>query len=254
MNKANNHSMKDILIRLLTPNDTLDTSVFDPRQIMYSDLRNILLDQANHVFNRCFSYIPGLKLEDVYLTGSSAGYFYHDQSDIDVRLHIINENCSYITQDIRLFESFITTVRIGTFLNQTFKAGNRFVDISCAGHMPEIMGLYSIMQNKWIVTPHRDITAGLEADDIMEEYTKRYYEMCHYLYQIGASGKLKTIEGIEELEKYYTDLVQNSTVTIREYIIYKLLNYRGILQDIKQIFNLALKEYLSLNLPLAADN
>lgn len=238
--------VKDIAIRLLTPNDTLDVRVFDIHGKMHPEIKRILLDEADFIYNRCLGDIEGLKLQDVYLTGSSAGYFYRDKSDLDMRIQVINEDCPYIVDDIPSFETFMSVMKNGVFSDTKFRVGNRFVDIKFGAHNFEIMGLYSILHDKWIIEPRKDIVDGLDIDDIMEEYTKRFYQIKDYMRHMLDSGKNKTLDGIEEIEQYYKNCIINSGSSIREYIIYKLLNYRGIHNQIAELFNDSLRDYLSL--------
>ena len=60
------------------------------------------------------------------------------------------------------------------------------------------------------------------------------------------SGKNKTMKGIEEIAKLYQDSIENNNVSIIEYVIYKLLNYRGIHSQLQELFNDSLRDYLSL--------
>ena len=99
---------------------------------------------------------------------------------------------------------------------------------------------------KWIIEPRKDIVDGLDIDDIMEEYTRRFYQIKNYMRHMLDTGKNKTLEGIKEIEQYYKKRVIESGSSIREYIIYKLLNYRGIHNQIAELFNDSLRDYLSL--------
>ncbi len=67
-----------------------------------------------------------------------------------------------------------------------------------------------------------------------------------YMRHMLDTGRNKTMEGIEEIEKFYKDCIVNSASSIREYILYKLLNYRGIHSQLQELFNDSLRDYLSL--------
>ena len=238
--------IKDIAIRLLTPNDTLDVRVFDTHKKMYSELRKTLLSEANFVYNRCLGGIEGLKVDDIYLNGSSASYFYYDGSDLDMRINVSNIGCPYITNNREEFEAFMSAMKNGAFPDTSFKAGNRLVDIKFSSHNFEIVGLYSILQDKWVVEPRKDIVEGLDVADTMEEYTRRFYAIKDYMREMVESDKMNTIEGAEEVEQYYKNCILRSSSSIREYILFKLLNYRGIHKQLRELFNDSLKAALTL--------
>ncbi len=243
---SNKIAVKDTAARLLTPNDTLDVRIFDQHGKMYPDLRKALLAEAELVAKRSLAGLKGIKVKDIYLNGSSAGYFYYDKSDLDVRIEVVNENCSFITNDDELLEQFLTIIKQSTFPNVRFHANGRFADIKINTRTFEIMGLYSILNDRWVIEPRKDITADLNIDDIMEEYTKRFYKIKNYMRDMISSGKTKTMEGIEEIEAFYKKCIRENNFSAREYIIYKLLNYRGIHKQLQELFNDSLKDILSL--------
>ncbi len=252
--------MKDIAVRLLTPNDTLDVRIFDSHGKMYPDLRKALLAQAESVAKRSLLKTPELTIRDIYLNGSSASYFYHEKSDLDVRIEISHENCTFLTQNEILINQLLNALKLSAFPNSRFEVNGRFVDIKLNTKTFEIMGLYSLLQDKWIIEPRKDITRDLDLNDIMEEYTKRFYDTKNYMFGMLNSGKNKTMEGIEEIEKLYQDALENNNVSIREYVIYKLLNYRGIHSQLQELFNDSLRDILSLpdkpitKVPVNAEN
>ena len=239
-------NMRDVASRLLTPNDTLDVRIFDVHGHIHPDLRNVLLKKAFYIFNRTFDKINGVELHDIYINGSSASYFYRDKSDIDMRLEVHDVGCPFVSHDKYKFDKFVKTLFIASFLGCKFHAENRFLDVKITSSSFEIMGLYSILHDKWVIEPRKDIVKDLDIDDIMEEYTRRFYQIKDYMRQMLDTGRNKTMEGIEEIKKFYEDSINNNNVSIREYVLYKLLNYRGIHAQLKELFNDSLRDYLSL--------
>ena len=75
-------SMRDICVRLLTPNDTLDVAIFDFRQMMYPDIRSKLIKMVNVVINKSIGYIPGLKIEDVLRAQADANKYHPTPSEL----------------------------------------------------------------------------------------------------------------------------------------------------------------------------
>jgi len=238
--------IRQTLSRLLTPNDTLDVRLFDVHGIMYPDVRNALLANARYVIKKTVANIDGLKVHDIFLNGSAAGYFYHDHSDIDMRIDVHNESCLSITQDQHLLNEFLSIIARGVLQECKFMLHNRYIDIKLSSNMHEIMGLYSLVQNKWVILPDKNITAGLDAEDIFAEFKKRFAEMSAYLDGLVQSGVLETEQGCKDLEMYYKNLLRGNTVSIREYILFKLLNYCGVHWKIKEVLSDSIQKRLTL--------
>ena len=91
----------------------------------------------------------------------------------------------------------------GSLNNQKFKFGNKKVNIQFSSDKPETLplGLYSIMQNKWIIEPQKNITANLNADEVFAQYEQKYNEIEAYLLQADNSGALNTMNGIKKLDE-----------------------------------------------------
>ena len=239
-------SMKDTCIRLLTPNDTLDVTIFDTHGDMYPEVRQELLNIANDVINKSIGFIPGLKVKDICLNGSCASYFYHDKSDIDIKIDIVNENCSFLTTDAEPLIRFMGYMKSTSFPNHKFSFNGRFVDIKFTSKQQEIMGLYSILNNQWVIVPDKNITQNLNVDDLMEEYTKRFYQIKEHLRNIIDSGEILTVKGLHDLEKYYINMYSQSYSSVREFIIFKMLKYRSLIKEIQNTFNDYTKRALNI--------
>lgn len=234
------------LRRYLTPHDKLDERTFDKDGKMHPELRKHLLYIADFIISKTFATIPGLKVKDVYLNGSSAGYFYRERSDLDMRIEIQNENCRFLSNDPEISRRFLKAMRYGSFAYTQFGVDGRFVDVTITNQRFEIVGLYSILNDKWVIEPRKDLAEGLEFEEILAEYTKRYCEIREYIHHAHISGQLNNLQGIEDVDEYRSQTIAKSYNSFREFIIYKLLRYSGILSDLQQVFNTALKNYLTL--------
>ena len=239
-------SMKDTCIRLLTPRETLDRTLFDEHNKMYPEIRKQLFEQADFVVKKTIAGIPGLKVHDICLNGSSASYFYEDNSDIDVKIEVHNDGCNFLTKKDEDLIRFMGYIKTALLPNHKVRLNNRFVDLKLNSFQFEIMGLYSVLHDKWVIEPKKDIVSHLDADELMEEYTKRYYIIKNHLNEITQSGEILTLKGIKNLEKYYTDIYLTGISDVREFIIFKMLKYRGVLKDIQKIFVENLKKNLTI--------
>ena len=228
--------MREVCERLLTPRDTLDRTLFDENNKMYPDVKDNLFRQADFVVQKTIAFIPGLMVHDICLNGSSASYFYKDNSDIDVKIEVHNDGCDFLTTHYEDLIRFMGYIKAATLPNHQVHFNERYVDIKLNTFQFELIGLYSILHDRWVVEPKKDIVKGLDVDDLMNEYTNRYYMIKDHLNEIVQSGEILTVKGIQNLEKYYTNIYLAGTENIREFIIFKLLKYRGILKEIQGLF------------------
>ena len=148
-------------------NDTLEPRIWHNEEI-YQDIRGRLLKIAS-------DFIDGLpvdvKVKDITLTGSLANYNWSNYSDFD--LHII--------VDFRDIDPNVTLVK--SFFDNARMRWNDTHDIKIKGYEVEVYiedsneshkssGLYSLMDDKWLIKPkryQREIdfnSARRKADDI----------------------------------------------------------------------------------------
>lgn len=239
--------MKDILFRLLTPNDILAPHIFDTNGTMHQQIRQQLFDEAYYVVANTIGRIEGFKVRDIFLTGSSASYYYHDSSDLDIRIEAYNKSNPYFTNDAQTLDLFMQAFFLGRLNQYRFKLNERSVDISFSSKTFEIMGLYSIIQNKWIIEPQKKFADKLNPDAIMEEYLQEFYDIRFYIWTMINTGQNKTMKGIEEIKNHHQKIMEKGYTDIHNYIIFKLLNYSGVLNDLRSLFNESLKNFLSLS-------
>lgn len=241
--------MRDVLTRLLTPQNTLNPLLFDEQNRLRSNIHNILSRQANYIYSLIIAEIKGLKVTDVYLTGSMASYFYSGKSEVDLRIVIENKDCPELAADSKFLSQFLQFYFFGSLHRRDFRLIGKKVNIKLSTDKPEKLplGLYSIMHKKWLLAPQKNITAGLNADEIYAKYEQKYNEIEAYLLQLDNSGELETKAGIDKLVELYEFLVANCNNSITDYIIFKMLKYRGMIDNITATKNQALSDFLSLD-------
>ena len=241
--------MRDVLTRLLTPQNTLNPLLFDEQNRLRSNIHNILSRQANYIYSLIIAEIKGLKVTDVYLTGSMASYFYSEKSEVDLRIVIENTDCPELATNSKFLSQFLQFYFFGSLHRRDFRLAGKKVNIKLSSDKPEKLplGLYSIMQKKWLLAPQKNITAGLNADEIYAKYEQKYNEIEAYLLQLDNSGELETKAGIDKLVELYEFLVANCNNSITDYIIFKMLKYRGMIDNITATKNQALSDFFSID-------
>lgn len=219
--------------RLLTPRETLDERLFDARGVMREDVRERLLKRANFFAKRTVADIPGVKVTDVCVTGSSASYFYRDNSDIDMKLLVNAEKSSVLTNDIaalREFFSGLSTVFYNT--GYLMFLGERFVDPQISVSHIDKMGIYSVLNNNWVKKPDKNAVKDITLEHLLETYKKRYFEIMEFFEDFDGKKLSLTPEEYEKYYKYCYDQLYNRNHSVEDYLAYKLLNYKQVLRSL----------------------
>lgn len=225
-----NDTVEEILDRIMRPQETLDSRIFDYKEEMLPEVREGLLRLANRVIRNVFVQIKGLEVYDICLSGSTASYFYHDKSDIDMRIEIHNKNCPFLPKDPALLDAFLSAMS-GSFHRKgnSERYNGRFVDIKCSAKPVEIIGLYSVLKNKWRIYPNRDIYAKFSKEEILDMYYARKAKI-----EADVENFKQTLSGVtlgRRLADYYEeqfDLYAN----FKSYLVFKLLSKTKLLRSL----------------------
>lgn len=239
--------MRKILQNRLAKNEVLDPRLFDFGGKMHHDVREKILSLVQSAIDRTIKNIPGLHVTDIYLRGSSAGYYYREDSDLDVAVQVQNKDAPWLSDDDKKLAEFLKILQQSNCFPLRLTPGSRFIDLSFQTSAAEKdISIYSILHDEWKNIPDPHLADRLVFDDIWQEYLSSYQKIDTYLLKMQISGKLHTLEGIEELEKYYTALYSEQRFSYRPHLIYKLLKTRGIIAKIQELISDSMRERLSL--------
>jgi len=252
--------IKEEIKRYLKPRKTLAPWIFDKKGIMHEDLRKGLLKIADKVIEQTIGIINGLEVFDICLTGSSSGYLYKDDSDIDMQIMVRNVSCPDFCQDPVIFNKFL--VPQGFALREkkyTFRFHERFVDIKLSGYGLDFLSLYSIKDNKWLITPSKDYAKGLNAKEIEAYYLERKKILLDKLEKIRAENQApENIKNLREGLHQVYDEAYNNEKNFKDFIVAKLFDREGLIKplfrEIIETYNeeyrcMLSKEPIRLNLP-----
>jgi hypothetical protein len=159
------NNISDIINEIVDPNsidvndfkkkDELCPKIWDNESMtIHEDVRKGLLRIAKEFIE--YANLSKYKFEDITLTGSLANYNYSDESDLDV--HILMDT-SQITDDKEL---------VADYLKSKKTLWNESMPLEAKGHEVEVYvqdssephtstGVYSIMRNKWLTKPIKEI-------------------------------------------------------------------------------------------------
>ena len=244
----NNLSTYYLLQRLINPKEVLDARLFDYNQKLNPEVKDFVIKNLKSRLDVLLEKIEGIEIHDIYLTGSTASYFYHEQSNIDIRVDIRNVSCKHLSKDDEFLSRFLTSCYSGAFDKHKLRLGTQDVTVTISSGMHERLpfGVYSVLNDKWVIEPQKDITKDLDASAVQTEYERRYNGLEKHLIKMKESSDLKTLVGINALKKLHKEILASNNVSVGDYIIYKMLNYSGIIKEIEATYNQALKKFLSL--------
>ncbi len=220
--------LKATVHRLLTPQKTLAPWIFDENQKMLPDVRQGLLKIAQKIIDETIAFIDGMEVTDILLCGSSADYFYHDKSDIDLFIEVKNTACRSIAKDQRHFDMFLSS-QMYQFKKYHFHFQGRRIDIKMGAKIRLLVGTYSVLNDQWRIKPNKDIIKGLTEIDMISYYEKRRYEILESRQKI-----IEKYSGMKlgaALNDFFVQTVL-SNLNIKDYYVFKLLNYEHLIKPI----------------------
>ena len=215
--------------------DELNSSVWKNNKIL-PKIRQKLLNIAEDFVDG--TPIEG-RIEDITLTGSLAGYNYHDGSDIDLHLLVDFE------ENDELVQKLMNLMRI---------SWNDSHDILIQGHEVEIYvqdanekhysaGVYSLSSNKWLIEPSKE-PVELDFDAIVDKAQGLSDEIdaIEDDYSDGEHQKVqKSTERLrEKMKKMRSDGLEAGGIYSIENLAFKLLRNSG---QITKLMNLSTNSY-----------
>lgn len=218
----------------------------NPRLWQNNDLRpevRVRLMRAAIAFYQ-FLDLPGLRIEDIVLTGSNAAFTYTPESDCD--LHLIVDHANTRCPDMAA--GYFDTKRL---------LWNQIHDASIRGHPVELYvedreqpayasGVYSILRGEWIKEPKRGAPPRMDDAAI----TRKVASLRAEAESVLASSDPRQDE-VDALLSRLSAMRRSGLATAGEFsvenIAYKLLRAEGVLDRLRQARIDAEDRDLSLN-------
>ena len=234
-NLIQNLELKNIIRHLMTTQDVLPPWLFDTNEQMFESVRKKLLLVADFVIKKTLREEDGFELEDVCLTGSSAGYWYHQKSDIDLRLIVRNKNCKDITKDKIFLNKFLSTQTVGFFKNKyNLNYLKHHIDVKLSSLQLDFMGIYSIKNNKWLLRPDKNILNDISVEELIRDYTayknkvsSDFQDVLHKYFSAQLGDELDKL-----YLKNYFNKADKENATVKDYLLFKILSKNGVLKQI----------------------
>lgn len=196
---------------------------------MRTEVRHQLLKIAKNFIE--FLEVPNLKLKDVTLSGSSAGYNYSEYSDMDLHL-VVNSDETFTAQKIQY--------------NNTYDLKIKGIPVELyvqpASQTHHSAGIYSVLDNKWITEPkHEEPTVPVK--DIKAK-ARNYAGQINSAMRSGSLEKCK--EAMEDLKRLRRAGLEANGEQSVENLAFKLLRARGQIEKLRKYIHKLESAKLSL--------
>jgi hypothetical protein len=196
---------------------------------MRTEVRHQLLKIAKNFVE--FLEQPNLKLKDVTLSGSSAGYNYSDYSDMDLHL-VVNSNELFTAEKIQYNNTYdlkIKGIPVELYVQP----------VSQKHHSA---GIYSVLDNKWITEPvHEEPT--VDPKDIKSK-ARSYSGKINSAMRSQDLAQCK--EAMEELKRLRKAGLEANGEQSVENLAFKLLRAKGQIEKLRKYIHKLESAELSL--------
>lgn len=217
--------------------DTLNVDIFDGHK-MKENVRNALIKIGD-----AFKDKLDLPFEpvDMYLTGSMANYNYNDSSDIDVHLVYDYENAGI---NAEVLNKYVKSAKANFNAEHNIKIKNHTVEVGVENINDPLVstGIYSLIQDNWIVEPTNKSTEynGIDEND---------YKLVERLIKSVIFGK--NIIELKKAIKLIHDMRKNSLSKSGEFgmgnLLYKALRSNGIIDELHKAYHELEDKEMSVN-------
>lgn len=193
------------------------------------EIRHQLLKIAKNFVE--FLEEPNLKLKDVTISGSSAGYNYSDYSDIDLHL-VVNSDERFTSEKIEY--------------NNRYKLKIHGIPVELyvqpAGQTHHSAGIFSVLDNKWLSEPEHQ-EPSVDARDIKSK-ARSYAGKINQAMRSGDLNKCR--EAMEDLKRLRKAGLESNGEQSVENLAFKLLRARGQIEKLRKYIDKLQSAELSL--------
>lgn len=247
-----NRSLLKAAKNVLNIKKQLHPLLFDENGIMFEHQRQKFLTQTDLIIKKTFKALENYEITDVILIGSSASYFYNEDSDFDVKILINLSKNPAVASNLKGFIKILNNTFYCSALK--FRIDRHFVDIKFGTDDYFVMGNYSIMHNKWNISPRNDFKIK---DIKAETLVRMFYESTAYMYEQFsllpfAKGQL-SFENLYQIRKVYDYFLladkhvrEDVDKGLIEFLYFKLIRKFLFLHQIIDMERMAVNDLLSL--------
>ena len=217
--------------------DTLQSNIWNKDFTINPDVRKNLLKIAKDFVE--FVKIKNLKIVDIIVTGSIAGYSWHAKSDVD--LHLVLDLTNFGKHE-RFIEEYLQTKKALWNQNHIIDMFGFDVEVYPENKAKKqtAAGIFSLAKNKWLITP---VKKDVKVDK--ELVKKKYQSEVDKILQIEDETKKKNFDygkTIGDIDKFKERWREKRTAAIREEgefsvenLVFKMLRHNGFLEKLTDL-------------------
>jgi hypothetical protein len=225
-------NFQELSVPPITYSSTLNPKLWE-NDTLIPEVRRKLLQIAEHFVE--FLKTPDLKIRDITISGSNAGYNYSDYSDID--LHIVAD---YDDSQVELFMAkknnynFTHDIKIHGIDVELY--------VEATSGTLHSAGVFSVMRNKWISEPSHN-PPKVSSREIKAKARNYAGQINQALRSDSLDKASETMDEIYRLRK--AGLEANGEQSV-ENLAFKLLRARGQIDKLRKYINKLQSAALSL--------
>jgi hypothetical protein len=217
--------------------DTLQPNIWKKDFTINPDVRKNLLKITKDFVE--FVKIKNLKIVDIIVTGSIAGYSWHAKSDVD--LHLVLDLTNFGKHE-RFIEEYLQTKKALWNQNHIIDMFGFDVEVYPENKAKKqtAAGIFSLAKNKWLITP---VKKDVKVDK--ELVKKKYQSEVDKILQIEDETKKKNFDyekTIGDIDKFKERWREKRTTSIREEgefsvenLVFKMLRHNGFLEKLTDL-------------------
>ncbi len=230
------NTLKQYAQTLLTLQEHLPPFIFSPKGKMHDDVRKKITLLANHLFNNVLANYKNIYIKDIILCGSLASYMWNENSDIDIKIITSCNWNKFFLKDIDCAWTFAIRANNAWRAKTNMpKINEKNVDINFSFAIQNnTPGIYSVLKNKWIITPSPYQTQDIDIEKLCDATMQRIDTIQNKIDTL-CTGSIQNLEQIQDL---YYKIVNDQFSSFFEFLIFKLLkkfyNPKNILSFYKQ--------------------
>lgn len=222
---------EDTALRLLSPRESLSEFVFHSSGKMHETLRQKIIAAAKIVFEQTAGKLEGVKIKDICLIGSMAGYVYKKNSDIDIAVMVDFSGCPYIelNDDMKSFDYLTEIYASAVHVLPQFKINGKTVDITLKTKFAK--QCYSLLQNKWLIEPDKDYFCGIPPQKLAVNFYQELEKYAVFMKQFKTVNSKYTIETCKRFREYIFNKINSEYHNVPdEHIMFTLMAQQGLIK------------------------
>lgn len=225
-------NFQELSVQPITHNQTLNPELWI-NNTLKPEVRRKLMQIAEHFVD--FLKTPDLKITDITLSGSNAGYNYSEYSDIDLHIvAVVNPEQAELFIAKKNNYNFVHDIKIHGIDVELYVQDNAQTHHSA--------GIYSVMRNRWISEPS-NTPPKVTPQEIKSKARNYAGQINQALRSNDVARAMNTMEEIYRLRRAGLETGGENSV---ENLAFKLLRARGQIEKLRKYITKLQSAELSL--------